>query len=150
MELSLTPILGGALIGLSATILLMFHGKVAGISGIFNGVMTGEALSWRGPFLIGLLASGVMMLTMGELFGFSADFNPFVNTVPRSMGVTAFAGLLVGFGTKLGNGCTSGHGICGLGRASKRSLTATMSFMVTGAIAAYVTQHVIFQLVTKG
>lgn len=145
MTFSMMPIIGGALIGLSATILLMFNGKVAGISGIFNGVLTGDALHWKAPFVAGLLISGLIAVFMGENLGLEQAFT---NTVPRNLVVTALAGLLVGFGTRIGNGCTSGHGICGLGRASKRSFAATMSFMLTGAIAAYVTQNIILALVS--
>ena len=144
MTFSFMPIIGGAMIGLSATILLMFNGKVAGISGIFSGTLFGEALHWRVPFIIGLLLSGGIMLLGGEMIQLTT---PFENTVPRNIWVTSFAGLLVGFGTRLGNGCTSGHGICGLGRGSKRSLIATLSFMLTGICAAYVTQHLILSLV---
>ena len=146
MTFSFTPILGGALIGLSATILLAFHGKVAGISGIFSGVLSGEFLKWRAPFIIGLLASGVIVSFIGDHIGLA---NPFNNTVPRELWVTGGAGLLVGLGTRIGNGCTSGHGICGLGRASKRSLVATLSFMFTGVIAAFITQHLVFSFITK-
>lgn len=144
MEFSFMPIIGGALIGLSATILLMFNGKVAGISGIFGGILSGEALQWRAPFVIGLFLSGLIAVFMGSELGLEQAFT---NTMPRNLVVTALAGLLVGFGTRLGNGCTSGHGICGLGRASKRSFAATIAFMATGAVAAYLTQHVILTLV---
>lgn len=146
MTFSFTPIIGGALIGLSATILLAFHGKVAGISGIFSGALSGEALSWRAPFLLGLLASGVIVPLTGDQLGLHEAFS---NSVPRTLWVTGLAGLLVGFGTRLGSGCTSGHGICGLGRASKRSLAATLTFMFTGAVAAFVTQHLIFDLIKQ-
>ena len=107
MTFSFTPIIGGALIGLSATILLAFHGKVAGISGIFSGALSGEALSWRAPFLLGLLASGVIVPLTGDQLGLHEAFS---NSVPRTLWVTGLAGLLVGFGTRLGSGCTSGHG----------------------------------------
>ena len=150
MDINFTPIYGGALIGLSATILLLFHGKVAGISGILNGVIGGDSLHWRAPFVIGLIASGLIVITMGEALGFGDTALIFENTKARSSLITAIAGLLVGFGTRLGNGCTSGHGICGLGRASKRSLLATTSFMITGVIAAYLTQHVFLDLVSQG
>ena len=102
MTFSLMPILGGALIGLSATILLMFNGKVAGISGIFGGVLRGDALHWKAPFIIGLSLAGLIAATMGESIGLEHAFD---NSVPRNLVVTAFAGLLVGVGTRIGNGC---------------------------------------------
>lgn len=145
MSLNLMPIFGGALIGLSATVLLMFNGKVTGISGIFGGMLSGDALNWRVPFIIGLCISGLIAVFAGESLGLSQAFD---NTVPRNLSVTALAGLLVGFGTRIGNGCTSGHGICGLSRGSKRSLIATISFMLTGIIAAYITQNIVLNLVS--
>lgn len=136
----MTPLIGGALIGLAASLLLLSHGKVAGISGIVGGVLKGEALSWRLPFAIGLLVSApIMMLATEE----SAAL--FANSLSKgtSLTMTIVAGLLVGLGSRLGNGCTSGHGVCGLARASNRSIAATLTFMSTGAIAAYVVQHVL-------
>lgn len=149
VDFSMTPIIGGALIGTAATILLLFHGKVAGISGIFGGVLSGEALTWRSPFLIGLISAGLFVILAGKSVGLNETIvdNAFANTAPRNMISVAIAGLLVGFGTRLGNGCTSGHGICGLGRASKRSIAATMTFMATGALAAYITQHLIHSFI---
>ena len=135
---AMTPIIGGALIGGAASLLLLTHGKVAGISGIFGGLLKGEAVSWRLPFIIGLLLSAPI-----ALFTLSDGGALFANTAPRSTLITVIAGLLVGFGTQLGNGCTSGHGVCGLARGSKRSLAATVAFMSTGAAMAYVTQHLL-------
>ena len=137
----LTPVIGGALIGLAATLLLLSHGKVAGISGIFGGLLKGEMISWRGPFALGLLVSAPLFL-----LAFDEGAAMFANTLgdgSKSVTITVIAGLLVGFGSRLGNGCTSGHGVCGLARASNRSLAATATFMTTGAIAAYVVQHVL-------
>jgi|LauGreDrversion4_2_1035121.scaffolds.fasta_scaffold452790_1 uncharacterized membrane protein YedE/YeeE len=136
--MDLTPIIGGALIGLAASLLLFTHGRVAGISGIVGGLIRGESLSCRAPFVIGLLLSAPLALLT---FTDGAEF--FANTTPRSVPLTALAGLLVGFGSRLGNGCTSGHGVCGLARGSKRSFAATLTFMTTGALMAYVTQHII-------
>ena len=144
MEFSFTPIIGGALIGFSATILLASHGKVAGVSGILGGALQREALQWRVPFLLGLFIAGLVGLFAGNLIGVET---PFINQTPRTIWVTALAGLMVGFGTRIGNGCTSGHGICGLSRGSKRSLTATLSFMIAGAFAAYVTQNLLLSVV---
>jgi uncharacterized membrane protein YedE/YeeE len=121
---------GGALIGLAASVLLIANGRVAGISGILGGVLApvrGE-VRWRVLFLVGLVASGLALaLLMPGAIGAS----------PRALPLVALAGLLVGVGTRLGNGCTSGHGVCGLSRLSPRSLAATLTFMTTGALAAY-------------
>lgn len=130
-----TPIpsfIGGALIGLSASLLLLFHGRVAGISGIVGGVLQpkrGE-VAWRLLFLVGLLVGGVVMLALRP--------SAFAMTITRSPFALIAAGLLVGFGTRLGNGCTSGHGVCGISRLSPRSLVATVTFIGTGAIAVFV------------
>ena len=135
-----TPIaatIGGALLGLGAAMLMLFHGRIAGISGIFGGLLSPKVgeLSWRVAFVLGLVAGGVVM-AMVYPSGFAVH-------VDRSTGALIAAGLLVGFGTRLGSGCTSGHGICGLSRFSPRSLVATITFMLTGAIAAtIVTQFV--------
>jgi uncharacterized protein len=125
---------GGALIGVSASIMLLATGRITGISGILGGLgrpARGDA-SWRLAFLAGLLAGGVLLaLARPEALAFELD---------RSWGAMALAGLLVGFGSRLGGGCTSGHGVCGLSRLSTRSLVATMTVMATGvAIAAIVT-----------
>ena len=135
-----TPFLGGALIGLSASLLLLSHGKVAGISGIVGGALRGDGVIWRAPFLIGLFISAPLM----SLF-LSPELQRemFANSTGHSALMIAIAGLLVGVGTRLGNGCTSGHGVCGLARASKRSFAATMTFMGTGVLAVYLTQHVL-------
>ncbi len=135
-----TPIastIGGLLIGLSAAIMLLANGRIAGISGIFRGILEPQQgeFSWRALFIGGLITGGaVMMLLSPELFAI---------TIERSMIAVAVAGLLVGFGTRLGNGCTSGHGVCGLSRFSARSLVATVSFMATGAITVFVINHVL-------
>lgn len=135
-----TPFVGGALIGLSASLLLLSHGKVAGISGIIGGTLKGDGVVWRAPFLIGLFGSAPLM----SLFlAPELQREMFANSTGRSALMLVIAGLLVGVGTRLGNGCTSGHGVCGLARASKRSFAATMTFMGTGVLAAYLTQHVL-------
>jgi len=123
---------GGALIGLSATIHLLFSGRVTGVSGIVFGILKplkGDTL-WRVKFVIGLVIGGLIGA------GFQAE--PFVNTTDRSMMFLIVAGLLVGFGTRLGSGCTSGHGVCGISRLSPRSLAATASFMVAGIATVFV------------
>jgi len=128
---------GGALIGLSASILLMLTGRVAGISGIVGGLMSsdrrsGEA-SWRLAFVIGLLAGGVGLY----VFRPQSFDEPTVSPL-----LVALAGLFVGVGTTLGNGCTSGHGVCGISRFSRRSLVATCVFMATGVVVTFVVRHV--------
>ncbi len=134
-----TPIpslLGGVLIGISASLLLIFDGKVAGISGILGGLLKpvpGDT-AWRGSFVGGLLVGGVLLqLFLSDSFGESQV----------SLGMVAAAGLLVGYGTRLGNGCTSGHGVCGNSRISPRSLAATITFILTGAITVYVSRHLL-------
>ena len=127
---------GGALIGISASILLLFNGRVAGISGILGGLVRprAEETSWRALFIVGLLIGGVVLyLVRPASFG----------AAPVSLPLAIVAGVLVGFGTRLGSGCTSGHGVCGLSRFSGRSLAATMTFMATGAMAAFVVQHLV-------
>jgi uncharacterized membrane protein YedE/YeeE len=122
--------LGGMLIGLSASLLLLGAGRVAGISGIFGQLFLSPGRAdrrWRLSFLIGLLASAWLC---AQLLPGS------ISPSPRSLPWLAGAGLLVGMGTRLGNGCTSGHGVCGLSRLSRRSLVATLSFMATGVLTA--------------
>lgn len=114
--------------GLSAALLFLFNGRVAGISGLLEGVIRPkrEDLSWRIVFLLGLAAGGLLMLAIRP--------SSFESTLVRSMGATVMAGILVGFGTRLANGCTSGHGLCGIGRLSVRSIVATVVFIGTGAV----------------
>lgn len=125
-------LIGGALLGLSATMLLMINGKVAGISGIVNGVLSPKRndLFWRLLFLIGMVAGGALsVIVIGVEI-------PSPESIPTF--TLIMAGLLVGFGTRLGNGCTSGHGICGVGRLSFRSIVATAIFMVVAALTVYI------------
>lgn len=136
-----TPVastIGGMLIGLSAAMLLLFSGRIAGISGIVGGLLTRPPRSevvWRLLFLAGLVVGGVAMaLLQPGLFAMEID---------RSVWALAAAGLLVGFGTRLGNGCTSGHGVCGISRMSPRSIAATLTFMATGAISVFVVNHLL-------
>ena len=132
-----TAIIGGLLIGLSATILMSFNGRIAGISGIFYGAFDGKQhdTAWRWWFIGGLLASAVLFFWVAP--------KAYTPTSNLSLSMVALAGLLVGFGTRLGNGCTSGHGVCGIARFSMRSIIATMTFMVTGIVTTYVVRHVL-------
>lgn len=136
-----TPIaslIGGILIGLSAAAMMFFNGRVAGISGILGGVLVpkpGE-WSWRASFFAGLLVGGVALV-----FAHPTAFN--FEGAPTSMLALGAAGLFVGFGTRLGSGCTSGHGVCGLSRFSVRSLVATLTFMGVAAATVFVTRHVL-------
>lgn len=130
-----TPLLGGVLIGAAASGLLLFNGRIAGISGIVAGLLPprGNEASWRLCFVLGLIAGGVLLLRIVP--------GAFGAAHPRSLATLAAAGLLVGVGTRVGNGCTSGHGVCGLSRRSGRSLAATATFMATGAITVFVVNH---------
>jgi uncharacterized protein len=116
---------GGALIGLAASLLLVASGRIAGISGLLGGLLfpTRGDVSWRALFLVGMVAAGGIAVAVApQSFGDS----------PRGLLALAAAGVLVGVGTRIGNGCTSGHGVCGLSRLSPRSLVATLTFMATG------------------
>ena len=128
---------GGVLIGLSASLLLLSDGKIAGISGIMGGLLhpVKKDTAWRALFIFGLLTGGL-------LFQFLSP-EVFTIGITRSTSTLILAGLLVGFGTRLGNGCTSGHGVCGLSRFSPRSLVSTVTFIVTGAITVYIINHLL-------
>ena len=135
-----TPIpalIGGVLIGLSATLLMLLTGRIAGISGIFGGCLTlGVAdRAWRVAFVAGLIAAPLIAALVGHPLA--------LPVMPRSWLVIILAGLLTGFGTRLGGGCTSGHGICGLARLSPRSITATVLFMATAVIVVFVMRHIV-------
>ena len=126
----LLGLLGGALIGSGSALLLATHGRIAGISGIAGGLVDRAAdRAWRLAFLAGLAAAGIVA---------AAVMPAAIGAPVRSLGAMAVAGLLVGFGARLGDGCTSGHGVCGLSRGSVRSLVAVATFMATGAITAIV------------
>ena len=133
----IAALIGGALIGLATALLVIFNGKVAGISGILGALMQvkntpkGHYL-WRILFVSGMLSSGLILnqLSIVPEMKINASFYMLI-----------VAGILVGFGTRMGSGCTSGHGISGLGRLSIRSLIATLSFMIAGFIACYFLQN---------
>jgi uncharacterized membrane protein YedE/YeeE len=135
-----TPVsaaIGGALIGLSSVLLMLLTGRIAGISGFFAGLFTVPSVvkTWCLAFVAGLV---LVPVVLGS-FGYVAA----PPKLPSSWAVIVAAGLLVGLGTRLGGGCTSGHGICGIGRFSTRSIAATIVFMVTAVITVVVTRHML-------
>lgn len=123
-------IVGGVLIGIAASIMLIFNGRVTGIAGIVSGALTlpKKDTAWRIAFVLGLVLAGIIFYQVNP------DY--FKNESGRSLPVVIIAGLLVGFGTVLGSGCTSGHGVCGISRLSIRSMSATIAFMAAGFITA--------------
>lgn len=133
----LAAVVGGLLIGTASIFLLAMSGRIAGISGIVGGLLAPRRgdLDWRLAFLAGIFAGGLVfqVLSPGTL----------PKSLPNSPATIVVAGLLVGFGTRLGNGCTSGHGVCGLGRRSPRSLAATLAFMTTAFATVFVARHVL-------
>ena len=135
-----TPVsglLGGVLIGIASALMLLFSGRITGISGIVGGLLIpkGSEAAWRAVFVVGLLlGAAIYMLVAG-----GAGLVRIETSVP----VLIFAGLLVGFGTRFGSGCTSGHGVCGIGRLSTRSITATLVFMGVAAITVFLVRHVV-------
>ena len=137
---SFTPVsalAGGLLIGSAAGLMVILKGRIAGISGIVGGLLQRQAVidyGWRIAFLGGLVLAPLLYQLLVQLPQpeFDADF-----------GVLVLAGLLVGFGTRLGSGCTSGHGVCGLSRLSPRSVVATLTFMATGATTVFVSRHLL-------
>jgi hypothetical protein len=131
-----SAIIGGLLIGLAATLLLWSIGRIAGISGIFYGVATAPRgdRAWRIAFLAGMMIVGAIVM----------QFAP--SPARIQTGATPLllaAGFLVGFGTRMGNGCTSGHGVCGLGRLSWRSAAAVATFMAAGMATVYAMRHLV-------
>lgn len=133
-----TALAGGALIGLAVSWLLLADGRILGVTGIFGGLVSpkqaGADRRWRAAFLGGLVAA--------PLFARLA-FGAAPPTIDAPWPVIVIAGLLVGFGARLSNGCTSGHGVCGLARFSPRSLAATLSFMGAGFATVFVLRHVV-------
>lgn len=132
-ESLLFGLLGGIIIGLAASLMLILNGRVAGISGIYNGVLQfykGD-VAWRVYFVLGLFAGGFLMALPQSSDVLTDEIVPL-----RPLAVVAVGGILVGFGTVMGTGCTSGHGICGLSRFSRRSLVAVVCFMLMGMVVA--------------
>jgi uncharacterized membrane protein YedE/YeeE len=130
---------GGVLIGLSTVMLIFFKGRIAGISGVLGGLMQfsntpAGHYSWRLAFVQGIVLSST-------IYGLFTVVPP--STIDTGYALLILAGLLVGFGTRMGSGCTSGHAVCGIGRLSVRSIVATMSFMASGFVTAFILFHVI-------
>jgi len=141
-----TPIaalLGGGFIGAAAVLLMLATGRIAGVSGMLSRLLAfkAETSSWRlaAAFLGGLIACGTLWAT----FDSTAVTTPGLSGFSASIGGLALAGLLVGVGTVLGNGCTSGHGVCGISRLSVRSIAATATFMAAAGVTVYVIRHVL-------
>ena len=130
-----SALIGGGMIGLASVVLMLFIGRIAGIAGIVGGLFgsVGSGIGWRLAFVAGLIAGPFVVPLAG---GAIPDV-----TIDAPLPIVVAAGLLVGFGTRLGSGCTSGHGVCGLARLSPRSLVATLSFMAAGAAVVFVSRH---------
>ncbi|WAP70357.1 YeeE/YedE family protein [Jiella pelagia] len=128
---------GGVLIGLSAVLVMALFGRIAGISGITTGALPArrDDWGWRLAFVAGLIAAPLLVLAVTGA--------PVSQTVPTDLVAMAIAGLLVGFGTVMGSGCTSGHGVCGLARLSPRSLVAVLTFMATAFVTVLVLRHIV-------
>jgi uncharacterized membrane protein YedE/YeeE len=132
----ITPLMGGLLIGATAVALLLLLGRIAGIAGIVWSAITAQPdNAWRWLFIVGLVV-GPLLYHLG-----TGAANPAPSPLPWWQAVAG--GLLVGFGVRLGSGCTSGHGVCGIGRLSPRSIVATLTFMATGVLTVYVTRHLL-------
>ena len=129
---------GGLLIGVAAAVMIVFNGRIAGVSGVLGGLMFDGNSSdrrWRSMFLGGMVLGAVLLTTL-------------VTSLPASRLQTgwlgmAIAGLVVGYGTRMGSGCTSGHGVCGIARLSTRSIIATITFMTFGALTVFVIRHLL-------
>ena len=137
-----TALLGGVLIGLASTFLLLVNGRIAGVSGIIGGLLQSRSIEhgWRLAFVIGVLISPIVWKSL------ISEWMSAPHLASESIGQLlpfVFGGVLVGIGTRLANGCTSGHGICGLARFSFRSLIAVLVFMGSAMVVVYLTHHVI-------
>ena len=125
-------LLGGVLIGLASLLLLFANGRIAGISGIADGLLFGPQRAWRGAFVLGLLTAGFI--------GFQSLDGPGLTMQADGLRLVV-AGLAVGYGTRLGSGCTSGHGVCGIGRRAPRSLVASAIFMGVAVLTVWLVRH---------
>jgi uncharacterized protein len=132
-----SALLGGALIGLASVLLMILLGRVAGISGILAGCfnLIRRDNGWRFAFIAGLIAA--------PMIAGAAGFPIVSPQMPTNWIIVVIAGLLVGYGTRLGGGCTSGHGVCGIARLSSRSIIATALFMIAAAIVVAIMRHVL-------
>ena len=128
-----SALIGGALIGFAAVLLMLLTGRIAGVSGILGEALMGEDRGWRIAFLVGLVAAPLLLGAVGRPLP--------MPWMPSSFAIVIAAGLLVGFGTRLGGGCTSGHGVCGFARLSPRSIAATLVFMATAMVVVAVMRH---------
>lgn len=129
-----TPLIGGLLIGLTAVALLSLLGRIAGIAGIVWGAISAQPdNAWRWLFIVGLVAGPLVYQLLAGV--------PSPAPSPAPWWQAVAAGLLVGFGVRMGSGCTSGHGVCGIGRLSPRSLVATITFMLTGIATVFLVRH---------
>lgn len=133
----ITALVGGILTGLGATLLLALNGRIAGVSGVLNGALepATRGQGWRWLFLLGMILGGAIYE-----FGVAGTPTPTGAFLPITM---IIGGFVAGFGARMGNGCTSGHGVCGLGRLSVRSMAAVATFMVTAVMTVYVVRHLL-------
>lgn len=132
----LASTIGGLMIGLAAAGMLLINGRIAGVSGIAAGLAMPSAKGdrvWRWAFILGLLASGALLVRWLP--------SAFAIGIERSPAVLIVAGVLVGVGTRIGSGCTSGHGVCGIGRGSPRSIVATITFILAGMVTVFIVQR---------
>lgn len=134
----LSALIGGSLIGLSAVLFMLLNGRIAGVSGIAGGLIAPVAgdWQWRLAFVLGLICGPLVFMALGGQL-------PDIQFPVSSTFALAAAGLIVGFGTRLGGGCTSGHGVCGVSRLSPRSIVATAAFMFTGFATVYIIRHLL-------
>ena len=131
-----TSLAGGAVLGLSAALFVLLNGRIAGISGVLGGLLRPRAgdLAWRVAFVGGLLVAPLVYGSFADLPTMQVD---------AEAPLLIAAGLLVGIGTRLGSGCTSGHGVCGISRLSPRSIVATLCFMASGFLTVFLTHHLL-------
>lgn len=134
----LASLLGGAMIGLAAILLMAFHGRIAGMTGILSGLLPplSNDWAWRAAFIAGAIVAPALIIIVAEVSAV-----PFESPVPTPWLI--IGGLIVGIGVHFGGGCTSGHGVCGLARLSPRSIAATLIFMASTALTVFVVRHLL-------